>query len=123
MPLSEEEQRILQQIEQGFYANDPRSAERIETTTLPRYLARNLRWAAGAFLLGLVVLIASFVTSWVLAVVGLALMLAGAVAFTQNLRKMGRHSWQQMSQALHSKDISGSLDDARERLRRRFGPF
>lgn len=123
MPLSEEEQRILQQIEQGFYANDPRSAERIGTTTLPRYLAHNLRWAAGAFLLGLVVLIASFVTSWIVGVVGLALMLAGAVAFTQNLRKMGRHSWHQMSQALQGKDIPGSLDDARQRLRRRFGPF
>ncbi len=121
MPLSDHEQRILQQIEQGFYANDPRSAERLQETTLSRYLARNCRWFAAVFFLGLVILLASFAANWVVGVVGLAVMLAGAIGFTQNLRRMGKHSWQQMTQTLRARDVNETLDDARRRLRRRLG--
>ena len=57
MPLNEHEDRILQEIEQRFYDHDPESARRIDSTTLPRYLARNCRWALLGFLLGLIVLV------------------------------------------------------------------
>lgn len=120
MPLSEDEQRILQQIEQRFYAHDPRSAERLGTT-LPRYLARNCRWSAAVALVGLVILLASFASNWVVGVVGLAILLAGAIGLTQNLRRMGEHSWQQMTQTLRSHDVNETLDDARRRFRRRLG--
>ncbi|HET9071418.1 MAG TPA: DUF3040 domain-containing protein, partial [Acidimicrobiales bacterium] len=62
MPLSEDENRILNQIEQRLYAEDPASAERISATTLPRYLARNCGWAALGFVAGLVVLLVGFTT-------------------------------------------------------------
>ena len=121
MPLSEDEERILRQMEQGFYDQDPQSARRIGSTTLPRYLAGNLRWSALGFILGLAVLLASFATSWVLAVFGFAIMLASAVWFTQNLRRMGRHGWNQLSKSLKARDLGASLEDTRRRLRRRFG--
>ena len=120
MPLSEDEQRILQQMEQGFYAQDPQSARRIGSTTLPRYLASNLRRAALGFLFGLAILLASFATSWVLAVFGFALMLASAVFFTQNFRRMSRHGWEQLSKSVKARNLGGSLEDTRRRLRRRF---
>jgi hypothetical protein len=121
VPLSEDEQRILQQMEQGFYAQDPQSARRIGSTTLPRYLAGNLRWATLGFVLGLAILLASFATSWVLAVFGFAIMLASAVWFTQNLRRMSRHGWEQLTKSIKARNLGESLDDTRRRLRRRFG--
>ncbi len=121
MPLSEDEQRILHQMEQGFYAQDPESARRIGSTTLPRYLAGNLRWGALGFILGLAILLASFATSWVLAVFGFAIMVATAVWFTQNLRRMSRHGWDQLSRSIKTGPMGESIEDTRRRLRRRFG--
>ena len=120
MPLSEDEQRILHEIEQRFYANDPQRAKRISASTLPRYLARNCRWSAFGFVVGLAILLASFATSWLLGVLGLIVMMASAVVLTQNLRKMGRHGWQQLSQNVKSRNVNDAWGDARERFRRRF---
>jgi hypothetical protein len=120
VPLSENEQRILQQIEQRFYAQDPESARRIGSTTLPRYLAGNLRWATLGFVLGLAVVVVSFASSWILAVFGFAIMLASAVWFTHNLRRMGRHGWEQLRLSVQARDLGGSLEETRRRLRRRF---
>ena len=49
MPLSEDEQRILQQIEAQFYANDPQLAQQVSETTLYRHASRNIKWAAVGF--------------------------------------------------------------------------
>ena len=75
MPLNENEERILQEIEQRFLAHDPESANRLGSTTLPKYLARNCKWAALGFLAGLVVLLVGFASSWVVGVFGFAVML------------------------------------------------
>jgi hypothetical protein len=120
VPLSEDEQRILHEIEQRFYANDPQRAKRISSSTLPRYLARNCRWSALGFVVGLAILLVSFATSLLVGVLGMVVMLASAVVLTQNLRKMGRHGWQQLSQNVKSRNVNEAWVDARERLRRRF---
>jgi len=121
VPLSEEEQRILREIEQRYYTHDKKSAQRIGQTTLPRYLARNCAWAALGFVFGLVVLLASFEFSWVLAIVGFLIMVGSALWFTQNLRKMGHHGWQQLNKSVQSSNLNDRLDEARKRLRRRLG--
>lgn len=121
MPLSEDEQRILREIEQRFYANDPARAKRISSSTLPRYLARHCQWAALGFLVGLAVLLASFVTTWVVGVFGVAIMMGSAVSLTQNLRKIGRHGWHQLTDSVRSRNVNEQWEDARERFRRRFG--
>ena len=79
MPLNENEERILQEIEQRFLAHDPESANRLGSTTLPKYLARNCKWAALGFLAGLVVLLVGFASSWVVGVFGFAVMLGSAI--------------------------------------------
>jgi hypothetical protein len=121
VPLSEEEQRILREIEQRYYTHDKKSAERIGQTTLPRYLGRNCAWAALGFFFGLVVLLASFEFSWVLAIVGFLIMVGSALWFTQNLRKMGRHGLQQLNKSVQSYNINERLEETRRRFRRRMG--
>jgi hypothetical protein len=121
VPLSEDEERILNEIERGFYKTDPASAKRISGTTLPRYLARNCRWAALGFLGGLVILLVSFASSWVLGVVGFVVMTATAIVFVQNLRRMGRHGWQQLTANLGERGLAERYGDTTRRFRRRFG--
>jgi hypothetical protein len=121
VPLSEDEERILNEIEQGFYKRDPQSAKRIGDTTLSRYLARNCRWSLLAFLAGLVVLVVSFASSWILGLIGFVIMTAAAIVFVQNLRRMGRHGWQQFVAQRDGRPLAQRYGDTTRRLRRRMG--
>ena len=118
MPLSEDEQRILHEIERRFYEHDPEYAKTIESTTLYRALGRNCKWAAFGFVLGLVLLLVSFASSLILGVVGFLVMLGCAFFFERNLRKMGRASWQEFSEAMRAR--GGPLGETGRKLRDRF---
>ncbi len=120
MPLSEDEQRILHEIERRFYEHDPEYAKSIESTTLYRSLGRNCKWSALGFIAGLVILMVSFASNIVLGAFGFAVMLVSAIVFTQNLRKMGRAGWQQMTEQMRSHSVNDVLGDTRRRLRERF---
>lgn len=121
MPLSEDEQRILHEIERSFYENDPAFARGVRETTLFRHAGRNLKYAAGGFLGGMILLVVSFASSLVLGMIGFLAMLGSAFVFERNLRKMGRAGWQQMTESMRER---GSLGDVfgstRSRLRDRF---
>ena len=80
MPLSEREQRILEEIERNLSEEDPRFA-RATRRTSPRF-GRSSRGRLGAalFLLGLAMLIAFFATQQlVVGVVAFGAMVAGIV--------------------------------------------
>ncbi len=90
MPLSEHEQRLLEQIEQALYAEDPKFARTYRSKDLrSHYRVRVIRAAIG-FALGLGLLLAGVVTKiiWI-GVLGFVAMLAAAV--------FGVASWQRMS--------------------------
>ncbi|MBV9661197.1 MAG: DUF3040 domain-containing protein [Acidimicrobiales bacterium] len=120
MPLNENEQRILAEIERQFHAHDPASAERIGSTTLRHYLARNCRWAALGFVVGLVILLAAFASSWILGVFGFLLMVASTVVLIQNLRKMSKLGLEQASRSFGGQTVGQMFEDLAERLRHRF---
>ena len=56
MPLSDEEQKILKEIEAQLNATDPGLVEQVSRTTLYRHAARMIRWSALGVLAGLEVL-------------------------------------------------------------------
>ena len=120
MPLSEDEQRILQEIEQQFYEHDPDLAREVSSTTVYRHAGRNLKWATLGFLVGFAVLILSFASSLILGFVGFLIMLASAFVFERNLRRMGRAGWQQMTESMRAGNLREYFGDAGTRLRRRF---
>ena len=76
MPLSEDEQRILQEIEARLYEESPELVREVSQTTLYSHAFRNIKWAGLGFFVGLVVLIATLSTSYVLAFGGFLIMLA-----------------------------------------------
>ena len=58
MPLSPDEQRILDEIEERLAQEDPRLAEAVSRTSLYTHLARRIRWSLLAFLAGFLLLMA-----------------------------------------------------------------
>ena len=120
MPLSEDEQRILQEIEQQFYEHDPALAGEIGSTTLYKHAGRNLKWSAFGFIAGFGLLIASFASSLLLGFIGFLVMLVCAFLFERNLRKLGRAGWQQMTESMRAGNLREYFGDAGTRLRRRF---
>ena len=121
MPLNEDEERILAEIERQFHAQDPESAKRIGTTTLQRYLARNCKWAAVGFVVGLLILLAAFASSWILGIFGFLVMVASAVVLIQNLHKMSRLGLEQVSRSIGGRNLNQAMEDFSRRLRRRLG--
>lgn len=120
MPLSEDEQRILSEIEQQLYESDPALARDIADTTIYTHAYRNLKWAALAFLLGVVMLIGTLATSFVLAFGGFVVMLVSALAIERNARKMGRAGMQQITQSMKAAGVRDALGNANQRMRDRF---
>ncbi|HJV09287.1 MAG TPA: DUF3040 domain-containing protein [Acidimicrobiales bacterium] len=120
MPLSEDEQRILHEIEQQFYESDPAFARGVGKTTLYRHAGRNLKWAALGFLAGFALLVGSFATSLFLGFVGFAVMLGCAFIFERNLRKMGKAGWKQVTGSLKTTQVKEQFGDVGKRLKKRF---
>jgi hypothetical protein len=90
MPLSDEEQKILREIEAQLNATDPALVEQVSRNTLYRHSARVIKWAALGLLCGLVLLVLTFASSVWAGVVGFGVMLACALVIERHARKLGR---------------------------------
>jgi hypothetical protein len=123
MPLSEEEQKILKEIEAQLNATDPELVEQVSRTTLYRHSARVIRWAALGFLAGLVLLVFTFAKSVWVGVIGFAIMLSCLLVIERNVRKLGRAGMQSLTGGFKSsggmRGIFGETGRAwRDRFRR-----
>jgi hypothetical protein len=117
VPLSEDEERILQEIAQRFYEDDPTFAREVSESTLYRHTVRRMKWAVLGVLVGSVFLIATLSTSYVLAFVGFLIMLASALVFERNLHKLGRAGLDQLSQSMRASGLRDALGGAGRRMR------
>jgi len=97
MPLSEDEQRILRQIEEQFYENDPKFAQQVGAASLYRHGMRKVRWAAFGLVVGLAFLVATLQIHFLLSFVGFLAMLGCAFVIERNLRTMGRVGLQDLA--------------------------
>jgi len=89
VPLSDHEQRMLAEIERALYAEDPKFAASVRTTTLHSRYQRRIAAAIAVVVVGLVLLPVSLAVKIVpLGVLGFALMLAGALWGISNLKRM-----------------------------------
>ena len=62
MPLSEHEQRLLDQIERALYQEDPKFASTVRETDLRTHMRRRLRRAALVLVAGFAILLTGLVT-------------------------------------------------------------
>lgn len=118
MPLSEDEQRILQDIERSFYENDPAFAKAVSSSAIYKHASRNCKIAVGTFALSLVVLLATFTSTPIVAFLGFVGMLASAGFFVQNLRRIGSVGLRDAAESDKARQVNDSLSDARQRFRK-----
>jgi len=117
VPLSEDEQRILSEIEANLYETDPELAEEVRSTTVFRHGFRNLRRSVLGFIAGIVWMIFTLSTAWWLSFLGFLIMLGSALFFERNARLVGKAGLQQLSR----NPLGGKLGDGPgQKLRERF---
>lgn len=116
MPLSEHEQRLLEQIEKALYAEDPKFASTVRSTD-PRARARRRAWVGAAVtVLGVIVMISGLVMPVTVAsipvvgVAGFLVMFAGAVFAATN--------WKRMTGREPLKVVGGTAGGTRQRAGR-----
>ncbi len=120
MPLSEDEQRILSEIEDHLYESDPALAREVAQTTIYTHAFRNLKWASFGFLVGVVLMVALLATSFVLSFIGFLVMLASVLWFERNARRLGRAGLEQMTSTMRGGGFRDVMGGAGARMRERF---
>lgn len=115
VPLSEDEQRILDQIESQLYETDPGLARDIADTTIYSMARRRLVVAIVGFVAGFVLLLGTLQTSFVLAFAGFVVMLLAAMSIEANLRRLGRAGLDQLSRSMSSSGLRDYFGSARQR--------
>jgi len=125
VPLSEHEQRQLEQIEQALYADYPRFANAVRASDPRVHYKRRVIEAALGFLLGVGMLVAGVVTKYIwIGVAGFVVMLACSMWALTSYRHMtgavaGRSSARQKDRRASRAAGTGMMDRLEERWRRR----
>jgi hypothetical protein len=112
MPLSENEQRILQEIEKNFYESDPAFARAV-TDNGYDHSGRNAKLYAAGFVASLALLLVTFSQIVVVGFVGFLSMVFCAVMFVKNVRRVVRPT-------LQEPDREAAIEELRSRFRNRF---
>ncbi len=116
MSLSEEEQRILKEMEQRLFEYDRGFASRVSSGFERSHIHSSLLWPSSAFVVGFFILIFSFRASLLLATIGLMVMLLSAFMFERNYRatnkdtgNSGDLSFEDNNQHIRHKPIAEEL--------------
>ncbi len=107
MALSEQEQKILADIERQLSDSDPRFARRVGSSAAYRHVLNSSKAALVAFTVGLVLMVALVSVHFLAAFVGFLVMLCGAVVLERNLRAAG-----QPTEPEANDDLAGSSSDS-----------
>jgi hypothetical protein len=119
MPLSEEEHRILREIEAHLNKTDPDLVEQVSRTTVYRHALGSIRWAGLGCIVAFAVLLTSFATRPFLAFLGFLGMLAALIVVATNLKKIGRAGLHDLF-GVRGGGLRGVVTGEAEKLRERF---
>ncbi|MFF3497585.1 DUF3040 domain-containing protein [Streptomyces sp. NPDC003247] len=121
MPLSEHEQRMLEQMERALYAEDPKFASALEGSGLRTYTRRRVYQAVAGFLVGIALLMAGMVAKQVwLSVVGFLVMLGCAVLAVTGWRKAPKPGEQPTGAAPHARGQGRAKRSMMDRIEQRW---
>ncbi|MEV0980534.1 DUF3040 domain-containing protein [Streptomyces sp. NPDC049915] len=121
MPLSEHEQRMLEQMERALYAEDPKFASALEGSGLRTYTRRRVYQAVAGFLVGIALLMAGMVAKQVwLSVVGFLVMLGCAVLAVTGWRKAPKPGEQPAAAGPHARRQRGPKRSMMDRIEQRW---
>ena len=90
MPLSEHEQRLLDQIERALYQEDPKFATTVRSTDLRTHMKRRMRRAAFLFGVGVVMLLGGlFSNQPPVGIAGFVVMVAALALALSSWKRLG----------------------------------
>ena len=90
MPLSEHEQRLLDQIERALYQDDPKFASTVRSSDLRTHMKRRLRRAAFVLALGFGLLLAGVVSQqYAVGIAGFAVMVGALLLAMTSWKRLG----------------------------------
>lgn len=115
MPLSDHEQRILEEIEKRLQEEDPRLAETVAKASVHRHIVRRVRLGVVAFAIGFVMLMLFMVSIWV-ALAGFGVMLGSALFVYHTIRRMA-HDQMEAARREGGPSVIGSLARLVDRFR------
>lgn len=92
MPLSENEQKILSDLEDSLAKQDPQFARSVRQTTAFFHVRRRVRWSIAGFVLGLAILMVFFTRSMLLSLIGISMMLFSSLVLARYTELKGRAS-------------------------------
>ena len=126
MALSEEEQRLLDQMEAALAADDPKLVNALRGTGTRRVHRRRAAVAGVGFFAGLALLVTGMSTNWFVSVLGFVVMVAAAVTAIYSWQHVGTGSEPGRSavrpkapQSSGAGGGQGFMDKMEERWRRR----
>jgi hypothetical protein len=91
VPLSEHEQRLLDQIERALYQEDPKFASTVRATDLRTHMRRRLRRAALVLVLGFALLLTGAVTQQsVVGIAGFVVMVGALLLAMTSWKRLGQ---------------------------------
>jgi hypothetical protein len=121
VPLSEHEQRMLEQMERALYAEDPKFATALEGSGLRTYTRRRVYQAVAGFLVGIALLMAGMVAKQVwLSVVGFLVMLGCAVLAVTGWRKAPKPGEQPAAGGPHARRQERQKRSMMDRIEQRW---
>ncbi len=119
-PLSEDERRILLEIEQQLIESDPELARAATPSRRSGYNPWTLRLSALCFVGGAAFMIATIGVHYLLAFLGFLVMFGAALSFERGLRELGRSSWEHLADSVGSAGLRDYIGNAGERMRGHF---
>ncbi len=126
MALSDEEQRLLEQMEAALAADDPKLVNALRGTGVRRVHRRRAAIAGVGFFAGLALLVAGISINPFLSVLGFVIMVAAAVTAIYSWQHVGTSAdfdnagdRAKTAQGSRSGDSQGFMDKMEERWRRR----
>lgn len=109
MPLSEDERRILAEIERQLEQSDPALVREVSETTVYRHALGSIKWSVLGFLAGVALMVGTLQVHFALAFVGFLLMLVSALRFERDLRRMGKAGLASVSSSLRSANLGDRI--------------
>jgi hypothetical protein len=100
VPLSEDEQRILREIEARLYEESPELVRNVASTTVSSQSMRQVRLAVVGFVAGVVVMIGGLSVHYLVAFAGFLMMFASIVSAERSVRRLGRGDWAEVKRGL-----------------------
>ncbi len=117
MSLSDDEERILSEMEAQLAESDPRLVDDVSSTTVYTAALSNIKWAVLIFIAGVVFMIFTLSIHFLLSALGFVIMLVALLILENSITKLGKAGISQMMQSAKEK---GYMESFRSNMRTRF---